>query len=71
MLYLEAEAVGIRATGIGCFFDDAVHQLLGIKDDSYQSLYHFTVGYPIEDTRLITMPPYSEQLGHKKGFGTK
>ena len=28
-LYLEAEAAGMRGTGIGCFFDDGVHQLLG------------------------------------------
>ena len=26
MLYLEAEAAGIRGTGIGCFFDDEVHR---------------------------------------------
>ena len=30
VLYLEAEAAGIRATGIGCFFDDAMHRLLGL-----------------------------------------
>ncbi len=29
VLYLEAEAAGARATGIGCFYDDAVHDLLG------------------------------------------
>ncbi len=70
VLYLEAEALGIRSTGIGCFFDDAVHQILGLKDDSYQSLYHFTVGHPVEDTRLITLPPYSEQLIAQRGFGS-
>jgi SagB-type dehydrogenase family enzyme len=60
-LYLEAEAAGVRATGIGCYFDDEMHRLLGIKDDRWQSLYHFTVGGPIEDTRLVTLPPYSFQ----------
>ena len=40
-LYLEAEAAGIKGTGIGCFFDDNVHQLLGIQDTRWQSLYHF------------------------------
>ncbi|MFZ2311320.1 MAG: SagB/ThcOx family dehydrogenase, partial [Methylobacter sp.] len=45
-LYLEAEAAGIRGTGIGCYFDDSVHELLGFKDDKFQSLYHFTVGKP-------------------------
>jgi len=57
-LYLEAEAAGIRATGIGCFFDDAVHETLGIKRDALQVVYHFTVGTPVLDTRLISLPPY-------------
>lgn len=61
-LYLEAEAAGIRGTGIGCYFDDSVHELLGIKDDKFQSLYHFTVGKPLEDKRLETLPAY----GHLK-----
>ena len=58
-LYLEAEAAGIRGTGIGCFFDDGVHQLLGITDYTLQSLYHFTVGGPVDDQRLTTEPGYS------------
>ncbi|MEJ2039052.1 MAG: nitroreductase family protein [Desulfosarcinaceae bacterium] len=58
VLYLEAEARGARGTGIGCFFDDAVHTYLGIDDTSYQVLYHFTVGYPVEDPRLSTLPAY-------------
>jgi hypothetical protein len=59
VLYLEAEAAGVRGTGIGCFFDDAVHNVLGLNGDQFQSLYHFTVGGPVEDTRLTTLPPYS------------
>ena len=58
VLYLEAEAHGLRGTGIGCFFDDAVHEIMGLHDNHYQSLYHFTVGKPIEDPRLTTYPPY-------------
>ena len=58
VLYLEAEAHGLRGTGIGCFFDDAVHEILGIEGNQYQSLYHFTVGKPIEDPRLTTYPAY-------------
>jgi hypothetical protein len=58
VLYLEAEAAGIRGTGIGCFFDDSVHDLFGFKDRKYQSLYHFTVGGPVEDARLTTLQPY-------------
>ena len=59
ILYLQAEVSGIRSTGIGCFFDDPVHQVFGIQDMSYQSLYHFTVGGPVEDTRLTTLPAYA------------
>ena len=58
VLYLEAEATGVRATGIGCFFDDPVHQVLGFNDATFQSLYHFTTGGPVEDPRLTTLPPY-------------
>ena len=59
VLYLEAEAAGARATGIGCFYDDPVHDVLGLKDHRFQSLYHFTVGAPVDDTRLTTEPGYS------------
>lgn len=57
-LYLEAEAASLRGTGIGCYFDDSMHELLGIKNDEFQSLYHFTVGKPLEDKRLETLPAY-------------
>lgn len=60
LLYLEAEAIGVRATGIGCFFDDPVHQVMGFGDTAFQSLYHFTVGGPVEDPRLTTLPPYGQ-----------
>jgi SagB-type dehydrogenase family enzyme len=59
VLYLEAEAAGIRGTGIGCFFDDAVHRTIGIEDHSWQSLYHFTVGGPVDDPRLETEAAYN------------
>lgn len=57
-LYLEAEAHGWRGTGIGCFFDDAVHDILGLGDDRYQVVYHFSVGVPVDDPRLLTRPAY-------------
>ena len=60
VLYLEAEAAGIRSTGIGCYFDDAMHDVLGLEDTTYQDLYHFTVGGPVEDTRLTTLPAYPD-----------
>jgi SagB-type dehydrogenase family enzyme len=73
LLYLEAEAAGGRGTGIGCFYDDAVHELLGVGSQAsgtsegayaamtaeWQSLYHFAVGRPVEDTRLTTEPGYA------------
>jgi len=58
VLYLEAEAAGLRGTGIGCYFDDVLHELLGLSGHAWQCLYHFTVGGPLEDQRLRTRPPY-------------
>jgi hypothetical protein len=59
VLYLEAEAAGARATGIGCFYDDPVHDALGLRGHAFQSLYHFTVGSPVDDPRLTTEPGYA------------
>ncbi|KAB1218981.1 hypothetical protein CJ030_MR3G015103 [Morella rubra] len=107
VLYLEAHAVGISATGIGCYFDDPesppsscrvdgchasrvsytenlwwelrqvpfhfdwedsgkssyeepvlMHRLLGLKGSNFQSLYHFTVGGPVLDKRIMSLPAY-------------
>jgi hypothetical protein len=58
VLYLEAEEAGIRSTGIGCYFDDLLHDVFGISSRDWQSLYHFTVGGPVEDKRLSTLPAY-------------
>ena len=59
VLYLEAEAAGARSTGIGCFYDDAVHETLGLSGDTWQSLYHFSRGMPVDDSRLTTEPGYA------------
>jgi len=59
-LYLGAEAAGMRATGIGCYFDDVLHHALGLQDRTWQSLYHFTIGTPVDDPRLRSAPPYGE-----------
>ena len=61
VLYLEAEEAGIRSTGIGCYFDDPVHEVFGISSRDWQSFYHFTVGGPVEDKRLTTLPAYKFQ----------
>ncbi|MEW5982918.1 MAG: SagB/ThcOx family dehydrogenase [Acidobacteriota bacterium] len=62
VLYLEAEAAGCRGTGIGCYFDEAVHEVLGIGGRRFQSLYHFTVGMAVDDPRLLTRPGYAWEM---------
>jgi len=47
----------VRGTGIGWYFDDLVHGLFGLSP-GWQSLYHFTVGGPVDDARLTTLPAY-------------
>ena len=64
VLYLEAEAVGARSTGIGCFYDDPVHDMLGLTGHAWQSLYHFSMGMPVEDTRLTSEPGYEWETTH-------
>lgn len=56
VLYLQAEMYGLRGTGIGCFFDDPIHQLLGLTDDTFQTIYHFTVGLALDDARIENIP---------------
>ncbi|MCB1774932.1 MAG: SagB/ThcOx family dehydrogenase, partial [Gammaproteobacteria bacterium] len=61
VLYLEAEASDLQGTGIGCFFDDEVHELLGLATGPrprWQVLYHFTIGRAVVDQRLRSEPSY-------------
>lgn len=51
-MYIAAEALGLRATGIGAFFDDEVHKYLSLAPEQGQVVYHFAVGYPVFDPRL-------------------
>jgi SagB-type dehydrogenase family enzyme len=57
-LTLEAEAAGWRGTGIGCFFDDADHDILGIKGNKFQVIYHYAIGMALDDSRISTLPAY-------------
>ena len=41
---------------------------LGLKDHAFQSLYHFTVGTPVEDTRLTTIPAIPGRVTGDAGF---
>ncbi|OAY74692.1 hypothetical protein ACMD2_09314 [Ananas comosus] len=36
----------------------SIHEVLGIKDMEFQSLYHFTVGGPMVDKRIMSLPAY-------------
>ncbi|MGA7921288.1 MAG: SagB/ThcOx family dehydrogenase [Candidatus Acidiferrales bacterium] len=51
-MYLAAEALGLRATGIGAFFDDEVHKYLRLTPEQGQVVYHFAVGHAVFDPRL-------------------
>ncbi len=57
-LYLEATSLKLSATGIGCFLDDILHGALGLQTNHFQTLYHFTIGRGLIDTRLSTKKPY-------------
>jgi SagB-type dehydrogenase family enzyme len=72
-LYVEATALGLKGTGIGCFFDDLIHEFLGLAkverpfglepegievDRTFQVVYNFTVGVAYEDPRIETFEPY-------------
>jgi SagB-type dehydrogenase family enzyme len=60
-LYLEAEAACRQGTGIGCYFDDAVHQVLGLQGTQFQDVYHFTVGTALVDKRIGSEPAYAHR----------
>jgi SagB-type dehydrogenase family enzyme len=51
-MYLAAEALGLRATGVGAFLDEQVSQYLGLSHQQGQVVYHFAIGYPVPDPRL-------------------
>jgi SagB-type dehydrogenase family enzyme len=51
-MYLAAEALNLRATGIGAFFDDEVQRYLNLTPAQGQVVYHFAIGHPVPDPRL-------------------
>jgi SagB-type dehydrogenase family enzyme len=61
-LYLEATSLSLSATGIGCYLDDIFHDTLGLTNMKFQSLYHFTIGRGIFDSRLSTLKPYENRM---------
>jgi SagB-type dehydrogenase family enzyme len=51
-MHLAAEALGLRATGIGAFFDDEVHKYLRLTPEQGQVVCHFALGHAVLDPRL-------------------
>ena len=58
LLYLEAEALELSATGIGCFFDQGIHDLLGLQGGRFRMLYGTAVVRAVHDPRIQTLPAY-------------
>jgi hypothetical protein len=63
VLYLEAEAARLGASGIGCFFDEPIRELLGLSDDALQTFYMFTLGPALGDPGATDEPAYPEPRG--------
>ncbi|MAT75803.1 hypothetical protein CMK14_11735 [Candidatus Poribacteria bacterium] len=36
-----------------------LHRVAEMKGHTFQDLYHFTLGGPVDDDRLVTRPPYA------------
>jgi SagB-type dehydrogenase family enzyme len=56
VLYLEAEALGLRGTGIGCYFDDALHQLIGLPEPAASA--PLAIGLPLHSGYAAVGLPY-------------
>jgi len=63
-LYLAAEVEGQRGTAIGCFFDEAVAEALGLSSTPLRTIYHFCVGSPLHDPRIETSEAYPVSSTH-------
>ena len=67
-LYLAATARGLGVSGIGCFFDDAVHAFMGLSDQRFQALYLVAVGAALPDERLLAEDPFVGLRGEGVSF---
>ena len=57
-LFLETTFMGLSGIRIGCFLNDMMHDILGLKNNKFQVLYHFTVGRGHVDSRVQTQSAY-------------
>lgn len=55
--YLTSHALGLDATGIGCFIDDAINTYIGLPS-GFEVIYNFTFGTALKDPRLTTLKAY-------------
>jgi len=55
--YLNSHALGLDATGIGCFIDDAINSYIELPE-GFEVIYNFTFGSATTDPRLTTLPAY-------------
>ena len=55
LFYLTAHALGIDATGIGCFIDDEINRSM---PPGMEVVYNFTFGRATVDSRLSSLPAY-------------
>ncbi len=55
--YLASHALGLDATGIGCFIDDAINSYIQLPS-GFEVVYNFTFGSALHDPRLTTLPAY-------------
>ena len=49
---------GNHGTQVSSMIGSVGNDMIGVADHSWQSMYHFTVGLPVEDPRLTTFPAY-------------
>jgi len=59
----------LATTGLGCFYDDLFHDVMGLEDHRFQALYFLAVGPPLFDERLLVgVDPYLLTRGQAPTF---
>lgn len=63
--YLNSHALGLDATGIGCFIDDAINAYIELPG-GFEVIYNFTFGSALIDPRLTTLAAYHFEKQEKQ-----